>query len=84
MNHVLPGRFFFVKGMGFVGIAVGRVRLNDSVTFLFGEVLSIILRPRGNSFSMVCAARVSSIMNGELTGEMYQSGFIGEISFIIR
>ena len=84
INHILPGRFFFVTSMGFVGTAVGRVRMNDSVTFLFGETLPTILRPRGNSYSVVGAAYVSGIMNGELTDEMYKTGFVEKTSFIIR
>lgn len=84
MNNMLPGRFFFVTSMGFDGLAVGRVRLNDSVTFLFGEILPKILRPRGKSYGVVGAAYVSGIMNGELTVDMYENGFVEKTSFIIR
>jgi hypothetical protein len=84
MNHILPGRYFFITKMGFVGVAVARVRKNDSVTFLFGEIAPTILRPRGFSYNMVGAAYVSGIMHGELTGDMYQSGLIKERTFLIR
>lgn len=84
INHLLPGRCFFITKMGFVGVAVARVRKNDSVTFLFGEVLPTILRPRGSSYNMVGAAYVSGIMNDELTGDMYQSGLVEKRTFLIR
>jgi hypothetical protein len=78
LSYILPGRYFFTTNMGFCGIAVSKVRKNDSVTFLFGETIPTILRPRGLPYSMVCASYVSGIMNGELIDDMYENG--GELS----
>jgi hypothetical protein len=84
INHVLPGRFFFITRMGFVGIGVGRVRMDDRVTFLFGENCPTILRPQGDSYSVIGAAQVPGIMDGELTGKMYETGLVVATEFIIR
>jgi hypothetical protein len=84
LHDILPGRYFFITKMGFVGIAVARVREHDIVTFLFGETLTTVLRPRGVSYNMVGAACVSGIMNGELTEELYESGLVEKTTFIIR
>ncbi|KAH8597707.1 heterokaryon incompatibility protein-domain-containing protein [Bisporella sp. PMI_857] len=84
ISRRLSGRYFFITSMGFCGVAMERVRKNDSVTILFGELFPIILRPRGVSYSMVCAAYVSGIMDGELTGDMYKNGVVKKRTFIIR
>lgn len=84
INHILPGRFFFITRMGFVGIGVGRVRMDDRVTFLFGEDFPTILRPQGDSYSVIGAAHVPGIMDGELTGKMYKTGLVVATEFIIR
>jgi hypothetical protein len=84
INQVLPGRCFFVTSMGFFGVTVEKVRKNDNITFLFGEKVPIVLRSQDSSYTMVGAAYVSGVMNGELTCDMYQSGLIEKRTFHIR
>ena len=84
LKHIFPGRCFFVTEMGFFGVAVAKVRKNDNVTFLFGECLPIILRPRGLSYSMVGAAHVSGVLVDEVTGDMYEKGLVEKRTFLIR
>ncbi|KAH8596691.1 heterokaryon incompatibility protein-domain-containing protein [Bisporella sp. PMI_857] len=84
LKRILPGRYFFITEIGFVGTAVSRVRKNDAVTVLFGERLPVVLQPRGVAYSMVCAAYVSGIMGDELTGEMYKKGLVEKKTFLIR
>jgi hypothetical protein len=84
LKDVFPGRCFFVTKMGFFGVAVATVRENDDVTFLFGERLPIILRPRGLFYSMVGAAHVSGVMDDEVTGDMYERGLVEKRTFLIR
>jgi hypothetical protein len=84
ITHILLGRYFLVTNRGFCGVAVARVRKNDSVVWLFGERIPMILRPRGPSHSMVGAAYVSGIMNGELIDDLYQNGRVKQSTFLIR
>jgi hypothetical protein len=84
MQHVMPGRSFFVTKMGFFGVAVTRSRKNDCVTFVFGQKLPMILWPRGSSYCMVGAASVSGVMHDEVTGDMYENGLVEERTFLIR
>jgi hypothetical protein len=70
--------------MGFFGVAVAKVRKNGNVTFLFGELLPIILRPQGLSYSMVGATYVSGVMVDDVTGDMYERGLVGKRTFLIR
>jgi hypothetical protein len=84
MQHVVPGRCFFVTKRGFFGVAVTKIRENDSVTFLFGESLPIVLRARGLSYCMIGAAHVSGVMNDMVTGDMYDKGLVEKRTFRIR
>jgi hypothetical protein len=84
INVAFPGRCFFVTSIGFVGVAVTKVRKNDSVTFLFGERLFTILRPQGLSYTMVGAAYVSGILDGEESSDIYRKGLVKETTFLIR
>lgn len=83
-KYLLSGRYFFVTKMGFFGVAVATVRKNDSVTFLFGESIPIILQPGGLSYCMVGGAHVSGVMDDEVTGDMYESGLVEKRTFLIR
>lgn len=83
-KHFLPGRCFFVTQMGLFGVAVEKVRENDCVTFLFGDRLPIILRPRGLSYNMVCAANVPNVNDDEVTGYLYKKGLVEKRTFLIR
>jgi hypothetical protein len=84
IKHLLPGMHFFVTNMGFFGMTGARVCKGDTVSFLFGEELPIVLRPQGSLYTMLGAANVSGVMNGEVTGDMYQKGLVEKTTFLIR
>jgi hypothetical protein len=75
---------FFVTNMGFFGMIGARVCKGDTVSFLFGEELPIVLRPQGSFYTMLGAANVSGVMNGEVTRDMYQKGLVEKTTFLIR
>ena len=84
IKYILPGRFLFMTRIGFIGFGVRRVCIDNRVTFVFGEDCPTILRLQGDSYSVIGAAYVPGIINGELTGKMYETGLVVATEFIIR
>ena len=84
MDSVLPGIFFFVTNMGFVGLTRASVRKDDTVSLIFGEQVPIVLRSQGSFYNMLGKANVSGVMNDEMTGDMYRSGLVEKTTFLIR
>ena len=66
MLHSIVGRKLLITHSGFFGIGVSDIRAGDLVVVLFGFDIPMVLRDQGDHFSMIGAARVGGIMEGEL------------------
>ncbi|KAL5323871.1 hypothetical protein ACEPPN_008413 [Leptodophora sp. 'Broadleaf-Isolate-01'] len=81
--YSIAGRKLIVTRSGFFGIGVNGIQEGDLVVILFGFDVPMILRRHGEHFTLVGAARVGGIMEGELM-EFVDDGTLEERSFIIR
>ncbi|KAH7407253.1 heterokaryon incompatibility protein-domain-containing protein [Cadophora sp. MPI-SDFR-AT-0126] len=81
--YSLIGRKLLITRWGFFGIGVSEIREGDLVVVLFGFDGPMVLRDRGDHFSMVGAARVGGIMEGELM-KFVDDGTLQEKTFLIK
>ncbi|KAG4435709.1 hypothetical protein IFR05_008795 [Cadophora sp. M221] len=80
--YSMASRRLIITRSGFFGIGVSGIQEGDLVVILFGFDVPMILRRAGEHFTLIGAARIGGVMEGELM-EFVDNGILEERSFVI-